>query len=278
MAGAVMRPLNRAERMQTRWIDGRPTREVVADFIKPNNRLTSFERLEIYNRQYWFRLVDCFFSDFPGLRAVLGDRPFLKLTLAYLDRHPSTTFTLRDLGRNLIDFIAREPHWTRPRTAPALDMARLEWAYIEAFDKVAKPALRMDELLGREPADIPLRLQPNITLLALDHPFDHFLISLRQDAGLRGEASNAVASLRRASHLNAIPPSGQKPVLLAVHRYRNRVFYKRLRPAQHELLIALQAGASLENALQAVTKTARPEQIKAWFKDWTVLGWFWLES
>ena len=59
--------------MQKRWIDGRPMEEAAADFIKPNDRLSSFERLEIYNRQYWFRVLDCLWDDYPGLRAVLGN-------------------------------------------------------------------------------------------------------------------------------------------------------------------------------------------------------------
>ena len=45
-----------------------------ASYIKPNDRLTSFERLEIYNRQYWFRVLGSMVEDFPGLRAVLGER------------------------------------------------------------------------------------------------------------------------------------------------------------------------------------------------------------
>ena len=72
---------------------------VVAEFIKPNDRLTSFERLEIYNRQYWFRLRDCFYDDYPGLRAVLGDGQFERLADAYLSKNPSQSFTLRNLGR-----------------------------------------------------------------------------------------------------------------------------------------------------------------------------------
>ena len=71
---------------------------VVAEFIKPNDRLTSFERLEIYNRQYWYRIFSCFAEDFPGLRAVLGDRKFERLARAYLARYPSESFCLRNLG------------------------------------------------------------------------------------------------------------------------------------------------------------------------------------
>ena len=61
------------------WFDGRPTSEVFASFIKPNDRLTSLERLEIYNKQYWFRLLDCLYDDYPGLRAILGQSRFRRL-------------------------------------------------------------------------------------------------------------------------------------------------------------------------------------------------------
>ena len=65
---AITRPLAPGDRMQRTWEDGRPTREVVEAFIKPNDRVTSLERLEIYNKQYWFRVLDCLHDDYPGLR------------------------------------------------------------------------------------------------------------------------------------------------------------------------------------------------------------------
>ena len=76
MGAALFRPLNTKDAMLPTWEDGRPTNEVIAEFIKPNDRLTSFDRLEIYNRQYWFRLLDCLHDDYPGLRALLGQRKF----------------------------------------------------------------------------------------------------------------------------------------------------------------------------------------------------------
>src|SRR5271167_3177839 len=105
MAGAVMRPLSRRGGMQSASRDGRPMKKVATSFIKPNDRLTSFERLEIYNRQYWFRLRDCFYDDYPGLRAVLGDKPFERLADEYLAKNPSRSFTLRNLGSRLVKFL-----------------------------------------------------------------------------------------------------------------------------------------------------------------------------
>src|SRR6202012_5140168 len=115
MATAVMRPLARDDSMQRKWIDGRPTKAVAESFIKPNDRLTSFERLEIYNRQYWFRIRDCFYEDYRGLRAILGDKKFERLADAYLAKYPSQSYPLRNLGSRLFKCLQAEPQWTRPR-------------------------------------------------------------------------------------------------------------------------------------------------------------------
>src|ERR1700751_400648 len=98
MARAVMRPLRSDEGMQREWIDGSATAEVAEQFIKPNDRLDSFQRLEIYNQQYWWRLLGNFAEDFRGLRAVLGDVQFDRLAVAYLHDYGSKSWTLRTFG------------------------------------------------------------------------------------------------------------------------------------------------------------------------------------
>lgn len=275
-----MRPLTPAERMQKRSPDGRVMADVAAGFIKPNDRLTSFERLEIYNRQYWFRLLDCLYEDYPGLRAVLGDRRFLRLATAYLVRHPSTSPVLRDLGSRLVDFIRAEPGWTAPHRELALDMAGLEWAQIVAFDGEFRRPTSLKRLAGIDPARIHLRLQPFITLLKLSFPVDEVVIRLfrAQDDKLRGEASNAVESglrPRARSIASRIAPGN---VWLLVHRQENSVYFKRLTEPQHRVLRALDRGASLAAACETLGR--RPfarigsADVQSWFRDWTALGFF----
>jgi Putative DNA-binding domain len=133
MSAALFRPLAPRWRMQKRWFDGRPMEEAAAEFIRPNDRLSSFERLEIYNRQYWFRVLDCLWDDYPGLRAIVGQRKFMGLITAYLARYPSDSYTLRDLGNRLERFLREEPQLVAPREELAIDMARFEWAQIIAF-------------------------------------------------------------------------------------------------------------------------------------------------
>jgi hypothetical protein len=278
MASAVMRPLTPRDTMQSRWHDGQPMKKVAANFIKPNDRLTSFERLEIYNRQYWFRLRDCFYDDYPGVRAVLGDRRFARLTEAYLAQHPSESFSLRNLGQHLMKFLETQPQWVEPHRALALDMARLEWAQIEAFDNEALPPLEMDSLLELDPARTPLRLQPHLTLLELSHPVDEFLVQIKRAERLRDEASNAMEANPSRMRRRLKGRLKTQRVCLAVHRHNETVYYKRLEAGAFCVLSAFHGNATIEQAcwqLGAVEGDPADlgSKIKKWFESWAALGW-----
>src|SRR5580658_7926117 len=93
MAGIVMQPLTAEGGMRATWRNRHSMERAAGGFIKPNDRLTSFERLEIYNRQYWYRVKDCFYEEYAGLRVILGERRFERLALAYLEHCPSQSFT-----------------------------------------------------------------------------------------------------------------------------------------------------------------------------------------
>jgi hypothetical protein len=280
---AIIRPLTPKYQMQRTWKDGRPTAAIVEQFIKPNDRLTSFERIEIYNRQYWFRLLDCLYDDYPGLRAILGDPKFRRLRVAYLEHYPSNSFTLRDLGSRLVQFLIERPELTHPHEEIALDMARFEWAQVVAFDGLALPAVSVDELLGVNPAKLRLQRQPYLTLLKLHYPLDDFVIALKKrDAAMRGEASNAVdTSQDKQSKPQRRPrlPKRQQ-IFLVVHRHDNALYYKRLEPQAYALLQALQDGKSLAKACEIAVKGANGagEKVAAkigdWFNNWAALGWF----
>ena len=282
MAGAIFRPLTPHWRMQGRLDDGRNLRAEASEFIKPNDRLSSFERLEIYNRQYWFRLLDCLYDDYPGLLAVLGERKFLKFATAYLARYPSDSFALRELGARLEQFLRDEPHWSAPREALALDMVRFEWAQVVAFDGLSKPPITTDEILDTPPEKLRLELQPYLSLLALRYAVDDFLIALKKRTtdGLRGEASNAVESAPKATaRKKRIRLPARADIHLAVHRHDNRLYFKRLEPEAFAILSALNRGVTVENAcVEAITSSKRSDgdwaaRIKGWFQNWAALGW-----
>jgi hypothetical protein len=256
---------------------------MASDFIKPNDRLSSFERLEIYNRQYWFRILDCLYDDYPGLRAVAGERRFMKLATAYLIRYPSDSYTLRDLGNRLEQFLREEPQWSAPRQELALDMVRFEWAQVVAFDGPANPPVTPDDILDTPASKLRLNLQPYLSLLELNFAVDDFLIAVKKGESdiLRGEASNAMdgapKAVKRRKRVRLPKP---EKIHLAVHRYDNMLFYKRMDPEAFAILTSLGHGVTVEDAcVEAVTASERPNidwsaQIKEWFDTWSALGWF----
>jgi hypothetical protein len=247
MAHAVMQPLTGGDHI---------TPKTGADFIKPNDRLSAVQRLEIYSRSYWFRVLDALYDDFPGLRAVLGQRAFYRLLRAYLADCPSQSFTLRNLGSRLEAWLQRNPRFAESRHALALDMVRLEWAHIEAFDNAAEKVLGPEDLLEFGPK-FRAGLQPYIRLLALQYPVDDLRIHLK-------------ARVRRLK---------PEQVFLAVHRLDSTVYYRRIAAEEYRLLATLRDGQPIGRAIRlafenspASTEEQR-SMLENWFAVWAELGW-----
>lgn len=279
-AAGISLPLTPDLRMRSKWVDGKSARKKIATFIKPNDRLSPFERLEIYNKQYWFRLLDSLREDFPGLRSVMGEDRFFEMSVAYLAKYPSRSFTMRDLGDRLGKFLARDKRWTAPCRELARDIVRLEWAHIVAYDGEALPPLEVDALLdGGDPAKLRLGFQPCITFLACAYPVDDYILAVRRREEPRGEASNAVSERdkRRAAKKIALPRP--EKTWLAVHRSNNAVYYKRLEPEAWLICTALQKGLPLQAACESAFRRKKdaPDfgaKLQGWFAQWASLGWF----
>jgi hypothetical protein len=279
MARAVMTPLTPSEGMQRLAANGRPMRAVAAEFIKPNDRLTSFERLEIYNRQYWFRVLSSFAEDFPGLRAVLGGRRFDSVAQAYVKDCPSRSFTLRNLGSRLESWLTRHPAWAGSRQALAIDMVRLEWADIEAFDGKAEPALKPEDIAAADASKLRLRLQPYIQLLHLRYPVDDLLLGVRNDDDTEF-ASNAFTERRKRKRVLAVARLKPSPIFLAVHRLDDSVYFRRLEREEFLILSRFREGKKLNHAIESALRRSsiapadRPAMVERWFHAWAALGWF----
>jgi hypothetical protein len=286
MACAVMTPLTPSERMRSVAPDGRSLRALANKIIKPNDRLSSFERMEIYNRQYWFRVLSGFGEDFPGLRAVLGTRAFDKLAQAYLKDCPSRSFTMRNIGSQLEAWLKKHPKFAGRKQQLAVDMVRLEWADIAAFDGAHETSLKPADLAEANPAKLRLRLQPHLSLLDLQYPVDDLLLEVRKHSEEVSVASNAFSERHKTKRVTAIARMKPSSIFLAVHRMDEEVYFRRLELEEFAILSRLRDGrplnAAIESALRKSTTPAdtRPLLIQKWFQTWSTLGWFcpWTKS
>jgi Putative DNA-binding domain len=221
-----------------------------------------------------------FAEDFPGLRAILGTRAFDKVAEAYLKDCPSTSFTMRNIGSKLEPWLRKHPKFAGPRQHLALDMVRLEWAEINAFDGKRENPLTPADLAEANPAKLRLGLQPYITLLDLKYPVDDLLLAVRKDAEDVSVASNAMSERHKTKRVKAVASMKPGQIFLAVHRMGEEVYFRRLEREEFAILSFLRDGKSLNAAIDAGLRqsatpaTERPLLIQKWFQTWSTLGWF----
>ena len=277
MAAAVMQPLTADEDMRATAADGRAMSEVAAAFVAPNSRLSAFERLEIYNRQYWFRVLGALEDDFPALKAVLGEEAFHALSIAYLTDHPSRSFSLRNLGSKLIEWLAAHPEHTRRRHRLAMDVVRIEWAFVEAFDSAEREALTLEQISTLD-GESRLALQPHLQLIALEFPADDLVLKLH--AGDKRQTSEAGVKHEDGPAPRArLPRLRRKPTWVAAHRVENSVYYRRLTREEFLTLSAIRAGLPLGEAVAAAFEDSRLSEVRRaalvreMFSNWAELGW-----
>jgi hypothetical protein len=272
LAAAIMTPLGR---------NGRAARNAAvaaaARLIKPNGRLTGRERLDIYCRSYWFRLLDSFRDDFPGLAAILGPARFERLARAYLAACPSRSYTLRDLGSCLEAWLRDHKEYAGARHEPALDMVRIEWAHVVAFDGPSAGVPGTPDLNRITPA-LRLGLQPYITLLHLHYPVDELRVRTTARQQRHAPASNTTTRTARRARLATRQPVPTE-IYVAVHRVDLCVYYRRLGPEEYRLLCALRDGQTIAAAIRsAFTGSAIAGDdilalLETWFTAWAAFGW-----
>lgn len=232
-----------------------------------NERLLPIEQLEIYRQQYWLRHSSSLVEDFPGLGGILSQRAWEKLVEGYLAAHAPEGWTLRDLGRHLPAYIAEAADL--PHQALCLDMARLEWAFIELFDAAEAPPLDLKKLASLPANSLEagsIVLHPALVLLEVQYP----VATLRQQLVAHAEAS----------HSEAVPIPEPDPRQLVLYRGQNlRLYHRPVPPEAFALLQAMQRGLSLVGACEYALETA-PNQgeslqqnVGNWFGQWSRRGW-----
>lgn len=234
--------------------------DVARRHVTGNERLSPVEQLEIYREQFWLRHTSSLLEDFPGVAGILGQSDWERLIEEYLLAHPPLSPSLRDLGDRFADHVERS-EWL-PQRELCADMARLEWAYIEAFD--APDSSPLDAAaLAAIPEDaweaVRLDLAPSLRLLSVGYP---------------------VAELRRAirTSTDAVPIPEPRAQKLVVHRLERELWDRIVPPGAFCLLGHLQAGVPLGAACER-TIAERPSEaseieanLGTWFQRWAELG------
>jgi len=213
--------------------EGDAAGDALAALVKSGRGLAATARLGVYANAYFTRLHDCLRDDFAALARALGPAGFHDLVKTYLMAHPPTRTSLRYAGARLAEHLASEPFASifAGRCAHAADLARLEWALVEAFDASDAPVLAREALAAVAPdawPELRFELSPSLQLLACRWPVHE----LRERFDGEGEDTT----------WDEPPPLVPEPTQIRVWRLGERVFYRGISPLEADALRTALAG------------------------------------
>ena len=176
-----------------------------------------YRRLDVYRSAYFTRLEEALAHDFPATCTAMGKKAFARVAGDYVLNHPSTSPTLRDLGRHY-------PRWLREHCGPEPgDLAEIEWALLEAFDGPDANPVGAEVMVGFDANDWPhlaISCLPTLTLLRLESNAYQFWLPAKRDEAmtLESTASNYLAVWRSAKEPSLRVISGDSyHVMKAIH-------------------------------------------------------------
>ena len=137
--------------------------------------------------------------------------------------------------------MGQHPQHSGRRHRLALDVARIEWAFVEAFDNAQNKPLSMDQIRALS-GDSHLTLQPHVRLLALDHAAVDLVLALHRrqrrdssEAGVRHDDSSETPQ-------ENLPRVSRRPAWVVAHRIDNSVYYRSLMREEFLTLTAIHSG------------------------------------
>ncbi|MEX0880454.1 MAG: DNA-binding domain-containing protein [Thermoanaerobaculia bacterium] len=231
----------------------------VGDVVLPSNRLSSVERVGVYQGMYILRMVEALQGDYPAVAHFLGDHQFEHVVEDYAMAHPSTHYSFNSFGRRFPEFVRNSPRIRHK--AFVYDLARLELAVTKVFDAPESPRLEPEDAAKiSEEAWPNARLVPieAFRVLAFDHPVNAYLQSVKQ-------GSEEHPEVRR------------KHTWVAVWRKNYEVWRLDLGRPAYELLHALAKGKPFGKAVAASARKLQGnagEQLFRWLRDWVAEGMF----
>ena len=230
----------------------------LTEVVLPSHSMSSAERIGVYHEMYLMRMEEALETDYPVIRYHLGDHQFAHLVGEYVQRYPSTSYTLNRLGDHLPQFFLDEPDW--PEAAFLHDLARLELAKTEVFDEEEPPVLGAADLEAVPPEmwdESRLLPVPAFRLLKFKHAVIPNLVAYHED---------------RPS-----PSPRRRATWVALYRRDYSVLRLELTRAEYDLLHAIVGGAALGEALATAAASRSPRQqarVFRWFRTWISEGLF----
>jgi hypothetical protein len=250
-------------------------KSIVDDSIDYDDNLKGIERIEYYNKQYWFRLLSTLQEEFPLLSYDMGYYDFNQLSTAYLNHHPSSSPNLNDLIQYFENFTKDILITENILNKTQLEILYfdIKWAQLFFLSK-SKIEVKSDlnNLSPSEAISRQLIFQEGFELIKCST--NHFVLRNEVIEYHSQEAPEETKSLIDAQ-------LKKDDYYLALFRLGNVVQYELLDFIQYQILTQLKTGFSLSEAIENVLNNLDEKEVELlaqniqnWFSRWTSLTFF----
>ena len=237
------------------------------DYILPSLALQPHERMEIYNQQFWWRLLSTLHDEFPVVVRLFGYEEFnQKIGFPYICKYLPNHYSLSHLGDRLADWLLEEYH--EDDKDLVRHGAKVDWAFNMAFIEEHQSVQPLKEKSPDELFNTFLKLQPHVFLF--EQPYDWF--GFREQflqKSVEHWLENPFPELKKGGNWQCI----------VFRNLNNRVTFEALTQEEYFLLKQLQAGSSIDQALDrllgsSLTDTLLIEkELLNWTSSWFSKEW-----
>lgn len=233
--------------------------------IDASEKLSAPEKIGIYARGYFYRLLECMRAEFPALRELTGDELFETFVRSYLANVPSKTPDLFDLSKDFPAFLKASQSTLNPElfSDPAVLDLPVEMTMLErTISEVSR--CRGTEQMGELP-EAPEQLTWAFGIADLETS-----PSLR----LLKQQFSMIEFVRKAYSGQKAPTPEKRETFVAVTRKNYNVRMAELEKWQYYFLKALQSGGNYTGAIETVAAVCaiQPDVLMADLLFWISLA------
>ena len=274
-ASVITNRLGEDDKIQACSPNGFLIAEEASRYIASSPTLRPHLRVQIYNQQYWWRLLNTLHINFPLVARLFGRNGFNEAVgIPYLLKYPPNHWSLCALGERLSKWISEFYH--EPDQTLVLHAAELDWAFTAAFIAPQEPPLDVAKLTKENPEKLlhyPIYLQPHIHFFCWEYDLLTFRKSfLEQDVDYWIE------------HRFPALPKEKTYRFLLYRNSKNITAWREVDEGEFLFLERFKTGSSVAEACEYIEnqESALYEEVanslQKWLQAWTQLGWLTLNK
>jgi hypothetical protein len=278
-ASIISRPIDENSQMNPISPSGALMELEAQKYIVPSPTLQPDKRIQIYNQQYWWRLITSMQETFPLVTRLFGYTDFNQMiAIPYLVKYAPNHWSLNKLGDRLFRWIQEE--YTADDKLLILGAASIDWAYNDSF--VAPSKAKVDLSQMSTPDDLssllvqPMQLQPYVHLFALPYNLFRFRTSfLMQEPEYWVE--NDFPELEEM-------PEGEYLYFVLYRNHLNNIDVVAIEKSEYRFLKRFETPTTIEAECTWLEQQdgsfcqEAGSKMQLWFQNWFMRQWLGLEQ